>query len=83
MSLLGAPKKKQVAKAWKASMKEILDVPSEADIPELNQYQCGTYTMHSLKDAKAIAQGVLKRGIGTMSNRKLALSKKQLEKLGC
>ena len=83
MSLLGTPKKKRVARAWEASMHDILNVQSEADIPELNKYQCGTYTMHSLKDAKAIAQSVLDRGIGTMSNKKLALSKKQLRKLGC
>jgi len=83
MSLLGAPKKKQVAKAWETSMHDVLNVQSEADIPELNKYQCGTYKMHSLKDAKAIAKGVLDRGIGTMSNKKLALSKKQLRKLGC
>jgi S-ribosylhomocysteine lyase len=83
MSLLGAPKKKRVVKAWKQSMKDILAVKSEADIPELNKYQCGSYKMHSLADAQAIAKHVLKRGIGTMSNRKLALSKKQLKKLGC
>ena len=83
MSVLGAPKKKKVAQAWKASMKDVLNVASEADIPELNQYQCGSYKMHSLKEAKTIARNVLKRGIGTMSNRKLALSKKQLRKLGC
>jgi S-ribosylhomocysteine lyase len=83
MSLLGAPKKKRVAKAWAASMKNVLAVRSKADIPELNIYQCGSYKMHSLKEAKAIAKGVLKRGIGTMSNKKLALSKKQLKKLGC
>ena len=83
MSLLGAPKKKRVARAWEASMHDILKVKSEADIPELNKYQCGTYTMHSLKDAKAIAKSVLKRGIGIMSNKKLALTQKQLRKLGC
>ncbi len=83
MSVLGAPKKKKVAQAWKASMKDVLSVASEADIPELNKYQCGSYKMHSLKEAKTIARKVLKRGIGTMSNRKLALSKKQLRKLGC
>ncbi len=83
MSVLGAPKKKKVVKAWKASMKDVLAVASEADIPELNPYQCGSYTMHSLKEAQTIARKVLKRGIGTMSNRQLALTEKQLRKLGC
>ena len=83
MSLLGTPKKKEVVRAWKASMEDVLGVASKADIPELNPYQCGSYKMHSLKEAKTIARKVLKRGIGTMSNRQLALSKKQLRKLGC
>jgi S-ribosylhomocysteine lyase len=73
MSLLGTPKRKRVAKAWKKSMDDILSVKSEADIPELNIYQCGTYKMHSLVDAKDIATTVLKKGIGKMSNKKLKL----------
>jgi len=80
MSLLGTPKKKEVAKAWKASMEDVLAVKSESDIPELNIYQCGTCKMHSLKEAQEIAQKVLDEGIGTMSNKKLKMSKKQLQK---
>jgi len=81
MSLLGTPSEKKVAKAWKASMKDVLGVKSEADIPELNIYQCGTCKMHSLKAAQKIAKKVLKRGIGIMNNKKLQLSKKELEKI--
>jgi len=73
MSLLGKPSKKRVAKAWKQSMKDILKLKSEADIPELNIYQCGTCKMHSLKAAQKIVKKVLKKGIGTMSNKKLKL----------
>jgi len=83
MSLLGAPSKKRVVKAWKQSMKDILAVKSEADIPELNKYQCGTCKMHSLKAAQKIARNVLRRGIGIMSNQKLKLSKKKLEHAVC
>ena len=54
MSLLGTPSEKKVAKAWKKSMQDILKVKSKKDIPELNKYLCGTYKMHSLKDAKKI-----------------------------
>jgi len=79
MSLLGDPKEKKVAKAWKKSMEDVLGVKSEKDIPELNLYQCGTYKMHSLDDAKSIATNVLKKGIGKMSNKKLKMSKKQLK----
>jgi len=79
MSVLGTPSEKKVAKAWKKSMKDILQVKRKSDIPELNKYQCGTYTMHSLKDAKKIATTVLKKGIGIMDNEalKLDLSKVQ------
>lgn len=80
MSLLGAPKEKKVAKAWKKSMKDVLAVKSEFDIPELNLYQCGTCKMHSLDEAQEIAQNVLSRGIGVMNNKALKLSKKQLKK---
>ncbi|MFT7823396.1 MAG: S-ribosylhomocysteine lyase [Sulfurimonas sp.] len=80
MSLLGTPKKKEVAKAWKKSMKDVLAVKSEKDIPELNIYQCGTCRMHSLKEAQQIVQKVLDKGIGMMSNKKLKMSKKQLKK---
>ncbi len=79
MSLLGAPKAKKVAKAWKKSMQDVLNVKSEKDIPELNLYQCGTYQMHSLDEAQEIADTVISRGIGKMSNKKLKMSKKQLK----
>jgi S-ribosylhomocysteine lyase len=78
MSLLGTPSKKRVAKAWRQSMKDILKVKSESDIPELNIYQCGTCKMHSLKEAQKVAKKVIKRGIGLMSNKALKLSKKKL-----
>ncbi|HIQ46930.1 MAG TPA: S-ribosylhomocysteine lyase [Sulfurovum sp.] len=79
MSLLGDPKEKKVAKAWKKSMEDVLGVKSENDIPELNLYQCGTCEMHSLDEAQEIAQTVVDRGIGKMSNKKLKMSKKQLK----
>jgi len=81
MSLLGKPKKKEVAKAWEKSMKDVLKVKSQKEIPELNIYQCGTYKMHSLDKAKDIAKKVLNQGIGTMSNKELKLSNKILKGL--
>lgn len=74
MSLIGTPTPKQVADAWMASMKDILDVKKESDIPELNIYQCGTYTMHSLEQAHNIATGVLNKGVGVMDNEALKLN---------
>ena len=81
MSLLGTPKEKKVAKAWKKSMKDILAVEKQEDIPELNIYQCGTYKMHSLDEAKEIAKKVLDQKIGIMDNEELKLSKKKLKGL--
>ncbi|MDF1878349.1 S-ribosylhomocysteine lyase [Sulfurimonas sp. SAG-AH-194-C20] len=81
MSVLGKPDEKRVAKAWKKSMKDVLEVKSEGDIPELNLYQCGTYKMHSLKNAKKIAKDILKEKIGVMDNKALTLSKKKLKEI--
>ncbi|WP_281648222.1 S-ribosylhomocysteine lyase [Parendozoicomonas sp. Alg238-R29] len=74
MSLIGTPEEARVANAWKAAMGDVLNVTAEKDIPELNEYQCGTYTLHSLEDAKQIAQQVLDSGIGVNSNEVLTLS---------
>ncbi len=81
MSVIGTPSEKKVAKAWKKSMQDVLAVKNEKQIPELNIYQCGSYKMHSLKNAKKIAKNVLKRKIGIMDNKALKLTKKQLKKL--
>ena len=82
MSVLGSPKEKEVAKAMVKSMKDVLKVKKESDIPELNVYQCGTYKMHSLKNAKKIAKYIIKNGVGVMDNKKLFLSNKKMKKLG-
>ncbi|WP_320035844.1 S-ribosylhomocysteine lyase [Halarcobacter sp.] len=82
MSLLGTPKEEEVAKAWKAAMEDVLNVKSQEDIPELNVYQCGTYKMHSLDEAKEIAKEILSKDIGTMSNEKLYLPEEKLNSLG-
>lgn len=76
MSLIGTPDEKRVAKAWKESMEDILNVERQEDIPELNLYQCGTYKMHSLTDAKSIAKNILSQEIGVMSNSELKLDEK-------
>jgi S-ribosylhomocysteine lyase len=79
MSLLGTPSEEVVADAWEASMKDVLNVKSQNDIPELNIYQCGTYKMHSLEEAQEIASTVLRRDIDIMDNDaiKLDMSKVQ------
>lgn len=73
MSLIGTPDEKSVAKAWEAAMKDVLNVSDQNKIPELNIYQCGTCAMHSLDEAKEIAQKVLNSSIGVMNNKELKL----------
>ena len=73
MSLLGAPSEEAVALAWEGAMKDVTNVQDQKDIPELNIYQCGTYKMHSLDDAKDIARAVLKKDIDIMDNDALTL----------
>ena len=73
MSVIGNPDEGRIVIAWEKSMKDILQVKSQDDIPELNIYQCGTAYMHSLEDAKEIAQNILDKGIGIMSNEALKL----------
>ncbi len=80
MSLVGSPKEEEVAKAWKKSMEDVLHVKSQKDIPELNIYQCGSYKMHSLDEAKEIAKNVLDKGIGIMSNADLKLDLSKISK---
>ena len=73
MSLIGSPNVDKVIKAWESSMKDVLNIASQNDIPELNIYQCGTASMHSLKEAKEIAQNVLNKGICIINNDEIAL----------
>lgn len=82
MSLMGKPANEAIVNAWKVSMEDVLKVQSVNDIPELNEYQCGSYTEHSLEDAKHIAKTVLEMGIGINRNEDLMLSEEKLKELG-
>lgn len=73
MSLIGTPEAQRVADAWEKSMRDVLHVKSQNDIPELNIYQCGTCVMHSLEEAQSIAKNILDAGIGEMDNEELKL----------
>ena len=78
MSLFGEPNETIVAKAWEDSMSDILNVKTQNEIPELNVYQCGTYKMHSLEDAKNIAKNILAKKVGVMKNEELTLDESML-----
>jgi S-ribosylhomocysteine lyase len=79
MSVIGQPDEEIVVKAWEDSMRDVLEVKEQKDIPELNIYQCGTYKMHSLSDAKEIAKAVLRKDIDIMDNDALALDLSKVE----
>lgn len=81
MSLIGTPSEQSVADAWLAAMRDVLQVESQDKIPELNVYQCGTYSMHSLDEAKAIAQKVIGAGIAINKNEELALPESILNEI--
>ncbi len=81
MSLIGTPDENRVAKAWKAAMEDVLKVADQRKIPELNEYQCGTYEMHSLEEAQDIARHILEQGVGINRNDELALPKEKLAEL--
>ena len=73
MSVVGEPDSYAVKDAWEASMRDVLRIQDEKQIPELNIYQCGTAKMHSLKEAQEIAQAVLDKGVGVMNTQDLLL----------
>ena len=81
MSLIGTPTEQQVADAWLAAMQDVLKVESQNKIPELNEYQCGTAAMHSLEEAKAIAEDIIAKGVGVNRNDDLALPDSMLNEL--
>ena len=82
MSAIGKIDEKRIAFAWQEAMKDILRVPDESHIPELNIYQCGTYAMHSLDEAKEVAKAILETGVGVMKNEDIALSETFLKAHG-
>ncbi|ELX8380658.1 S-ribosylhomocysteine lyase [Providencia vermicola] len=81
MSLIGAPDEQRVADAWKSAMQDVLKVQDQNKIPELNIFQCGTYKMHSLDEAKQIARNVLASEIRINKNDELALPAEKLTEL--
>ena len=81
MSLIGTPTEQQVADAWLAAMNDVLKVEDQNKIPELNEYQCGTYSMHSLNEAQEIAKNIIEAGIQVNKNDELALPESMLQEL--
>ncbi|AKO36226.1 S-ribosylhomocysteinase [[Haemophilus] ducreyi] len=81
MSLIGEPSAQAVTNAWKNAMHDILTKVSDVtQIPELNIYQCGTFSEHSLEDAHQIARDVLAKGISVNLNEDLTLDEEWLNR---
>lgn len=78
MSLIGTPDEARVADAWLASMQDVLNVQNQNEIPELNEYQCGTYQMHSLAEAQGIARNIIERKVGVNKSEDLTLDESLL-----
>ena len=81
MSLIGTPAEGRVADAWLAAMEDVLKVQDQKAIPELNEYQCGTYQMHSLEQAQDIARNIIAAGVSVNCNDDLKLSEELLKQL--
>ncbi|QYJ87103.1 S-ribosylhomocysteine lyase [Shewanella mesophila] len=81
MSLIGTPTESLVAESWLAAMEDVLKVNQQSEIPELNEYQCGTYEMHSLDQAKDIAKNIIASGVNVNKNDDLKLSDEILKGL--
>jgi S-ribosylhomocysteine lyase len=81
MSLIGTPTESLVAESWLAAMEDVLKVKQQSEIPELNEYQCGTYEMHSLDQAKEIARNIIASGVNVNKNDDLKLSDEILKGL--
>lgn len=81
MSLIGTPEEQRVATAWKAAMEDVLKVQDQNKIPELNEYQCGTYEMHSLSEAQDIARHIVSHDVRVNHNQDLELPPETLKEL--
>lgn len=81
MSLIGTPAEGRVADAWLAAMEDVIKVQDQKAIPELNEYQCGTYQMHSLEQAQDIARNIIAAGVSVNRNDDLKLSEELLKQL--
>jgi len=78
MSIIGTPKNEEVIRAWKNSMKNIVETNT---IPEANIYQCGSCYMHSLEGAKKVAKHILDNEITIMDNEKLSINPNKIQNI--
>ena len=78
MSLIGVAEREKVKEAFKASMEDILNLPNDAVIPASYPLQCGSCKLHSLSEAKAIANEIIDKGIVITNSKDIALDPSKL-----
>lgn len=60
---------RMISQAWVRSAQDIFNYCNSNDtIPEANKYQCGSYRMHSLEEAKEISKKLIEEGISIVDN---------------
>ncbi len=64
-----------IIKSWENSMLDIINIKDENIIGN-NVYQCGSYLLHSLLEAKEIAKDILSKKIIILKNKNLILNNK-------
>ncbi|MEF3191518.1 MAG: S-ribosylhomocysteine lyase [Campylobacterales bacterium] len=73
MSVIGEPSSEEVGRSLEASLRDVLEVKSLAEVPGANEVQCGSANLHSLEEAHRIAQKALERGFGVIDSDAIAL----------
>lgn len=63
LNVIGSPSIEDVAHAWLAALKDIVNLTKEADIPTLDEHQGEPKELHSLSEAQEIAYQIIKAGI--------------------
>ncbi|MDO5352696.1 MAG: S-ribosylhomocysteine lyase [Succinatimonas sp.] len=81
MSLIGQADPNKVSLSMLEAMQDIANLKDDIKIPASNAYQCGSCNLHSLSEAKAIANMVLKAGIVVVNNEDIALDSKKIQDL--
>ncbi|MGN1280545.1 MAG: S-ribosylhomocysteine lyase [Succinivibrio sp.] len=81
MSVIGKADPKKVCESFKASMNDIAAIPDGSTVPASNPLQCGSCDLHSLPEAKAIANEVLEKGITVTKSEDIALDPSRLKDL--
>ncbi len=66
-----------IMRSWENSMLDILNIKGN-NISSANIYQCGSYLLHSLSEAKEIAKKILSKKIVILKNKNLILKNSKI-----